>query len=87
MRRRLERAARTGFALGLVGLIARGNNVDVTTVGRMPAPVYNALDGPLGCDSPDPMPLWTTLDMTPEWRCTHWYPQPQYNLKESGNVS
>ena len=39
-RSELERAVRTGFAPGLVGLIARGNNVDVTTVGRM------AIDGP-----------------------------------------
>ena len=35
VRRKLERAVRTGFAPGLVGLMARGNNVDVTTVGRM----------------------------------------------------
>ena len=40
VRRKLERAVSTGFAPGLVGLIARGNNVDVTTVGR------TAIDGP-----------------------------------------
>lgn len=39
-RRELERAVRTGFAPGLVGLIARGDNADVMTVGRM------AIDGP-----------------------------------------
>ena len=39
-RRELERAVRTGFAPGLVGLVARGDNVDVMTVGRM------ATDGP-----------------------------------------
>ena len=33
------------------------------------------------------MPLWTTFDMTPEWRGTHWYPKLKYNLKESSNVS
>ena len=40
VRRKLERAVRKGFAPGLVGLIARGENVDVTTIGRM------AIDGP-----------------------------------------
>jgi len=40
VRRKLERAVSTGFAPGLVGLIAQGKNVDVTTVGRM------AIDGP-----------------------------------------
>ena len=39
-RRELERAARTGFAPGLVGLIACGDNANVMTVGRM------AIDGP-----------------------------------------
>lgn len=28
--------------------------------------------------APDPMPLWTLLDMTPEGRGTDWYPKLQY---------
>ena len=39
-RRELERAVADGFAPGLVGLIARGADVDVMAVGRM------AFDGP-----------------------------------------
>jgi predicted dithiol-disulfide oxidoreductase (DUF899 family) len=36
--------------------------------------------------APDPMPLWTVLDMTPEGRGTDWYPKLQYAVKESTNV-
>jgi len=28
--------------------------------------------------APDPMPLWTILDMTPEGRGTDWYPKLEY---------
>ena len=29
--------------------------------------------------APDPMPLWTLLDMTPEGRGKDWYPKLQYD--------
>ncbi len=29
--------------------------------------------------APDPMPIWTLLDMTPEGRGTDWYPRLQYD--------
>ena len=29
--------------------------------------------------APDPMPLWTILDLTPEGRGTDWYPQLEYD--------
>ena len=28
--------------------------------------------------APDPMPIWTVLDMTPEGRGTDWYPKLEY---------
>jgi predicted dithiol-disulfide oxidoreductase (DUF899 family) len=28
--------------------------------------------------APDPMPLWTVFDMTPEGRGTDWYPRLEY---------
>ncbi|WP_250510797.1 DUF899 family protein [Caballeronia sp. GACF4] len=31
--------------------------------------------------APDPMPLWTVLDMTPEGRGTDWYPKLEYGAK------
>ena len=30
--------------------------------------------------APDPMPLWTLLDLTPEGRGTDWYPKLEYGI-------
>ena len=32
--------------------------------------------------APDPMPLWTVLDLTPEGRGTDWYPKLEYGTTE-----
>ncbi|MDR5767861.1 MULTISPECIES: DUF899 family protein [unclassified Caballeronia] len=32
--------------------------------------------------APDPMPLWTVLDMTPEGRGTNWYPKLDYGPRD-----
>ena len=58
-RRELERAVRTGFAPGLVGLIARGDNADVMTVGDLAIegpPMQRAISelGIVGFGPPDP---------------------------------
>ncbi|SAK46879.1 hypothetical protein AWB78_00760 [Caballeronia calidae] len=44
--------------------------------GEMDFATADAGEDPRG--APDPMPLWTVLDMTPEGRGTDWYPKLDY---------
>jgi predicted dithiol-disulfide oxidoreductase (DUF899 family) len=36
--------------------------------------------------APDPMPLWTVLDMTPGGRGTDWYPKLEYGIPPMARV-
>ncbi len=36
--------------------------------------------------APDPMPIWTILDMTPEGRGTGWYPKLDYEQRETAHA-
>ena len=54
----------------------RDGNIRLFWAGEMGFDTSDPGQDPRG--APDPMPIWTVLDMTPEGRGTDWYPKLEY---------